>query len=513
MEHQFARIFSAQPHNLSGSVITVEVDISRGLHAFSIVGLPDKSVEESRDRVGSALKHANVSSPKHHNEKTIVSLAPADLKKQGVYFDLAIAIAYLVAKGELTGDFNKTLFIGELSLNGELRPVTGIIALSMTAKESGFTTLIVPAENAEEASIVKDLTILGAQKLTDVINHFNTTSKFQIEPKTKENKKQAQDTSLADFCFSEIKGQVSSKRALIIAAAGGHNALLYGPPGTGKSMLAKAFSGILPPLSNPESLEVTSIHSIAGKNISNLITNRPFESPHHTSSHVAILGGGSNPKPGAITLAHHGVLFLDEFPEFDRRVLEGLRQPLEDRVVHIARSRSKASFPANIILIAAMNPPDPNSTPSDIRRLERKLSGPIVDRIDLWTAVEHVDYSTLTNKEPSGESSENIRLQVISARKRQIDRQSDNEKGWPTKNSELKGKHIDQLPIDSDAREILNQSAKKLKLSPRSYHRVIKVAQTISDLNKNPSITSDDILESLSYRNKKDAATTPYRIS
>lgn len=512
MTNHFARVHSAQPQNLVGKIITVEVDISRGLHAFSIVGLADKAVEESRDRVGSALRHADVSSPKHHNEKTIVSLAPANTKKQGVYFDLAIAIGYLVAKGELPlQPTDGVVFVGELSLNGELRPVPGIIILALAAQKAGFQTIIVPEANLAEAQLLPNISALGAKTLVEVIGFIKDPKQM---PLTSSSTQPTKTPALIEYlCFSEVKGQDSTKRALQIAAAGGHNVLLYGPPGTGKSMLAKAFTGILPPLTDKESLAVTSIHSLSGQTISRLVRQRPFESPHHTSSHTAILGGGANPKPGSITMAHHGVLFMDEFPEFDRRVLEGLRQPLEDRVVHIARAQGKASFPASIILLAAMNPPDPNATPADIRRLERKLSGPIMDRIDLWSAVEHVDYQSLSDISPSGQTSAAIQEQVLLARERQYQRKETMGEHWPATNSELQGKHIDQLAIDPGALSLLQNHASKLHLSPRSYHRVIKAAQTIADLSADSEITTEHMLEALSYRNKKDAATTPYQTS
>ena len=511
MSASFARVISAQPKYLDSEPITIEVDISRGLHSFSIVGLADKAVDESRDRVSSALNFLNLPSPKHQNEKTVVALAPAHHKKQGVYFDLAIAIGYLIAKKRLEPIPESTLIIGELALNGEVRPVAGIVSIALLALKNGITTIFVPQANAKEASLIKGIEVIGVSSLQDLVNHLDKSTSYQLEPlKTELNI--VADSPQPKVCFSDIKGQAQAKRALMISASGGHNVLMYGPPGTGKSMLAQAFAGILPPLTEEESLVVTKIKSLTNNQINSLTLERPFQSPHHTSSYTAIIGGGTNIEPGIITKAHLGVLFLDEFPEFDRRVLEGLRQPLEDRVVNIARASGQVSFPASFILVTAMNPPDPNASVADIRRLEKKLSGPILDRIDLWTPVEHIDYDTLTNNKDSLETSADIKLKVMSARDRQLQRKKALGIEWPETNSHLSAKQINQMKLSVEIKDTLNKYAKTLKLSPRSYHRVLKVARTIADLEDKDHLDMDCILEALAYRQKKSAVTTPYQI-
>lgn len=500
----FSRIYSAQPHVTDGSIITVEIDLARGLNAFNIVGLPDKAVEESRDRVGSALKNSGYSSPKHTNQKTIVSLAPAEVKKEGSFFDLPIALGYLLSAGELAFEPKGKLFIGELALNGELRSVRGILPLTQLAKEKGFTEIFVPKHNASEAALIKGIAVYPVTTLDEIIKHLHPHSEEKIsqQPITEI----ITDEITFPIDLSDVKGQEHAKRGLEIAAAGGHNVGMYGPPGTGKTMLARAFAGILPTLSRDDMLEITSIHSIAGTLDTTVITQHPFRSPHHTSSHVAVIGGGTIPKPGEVTLAHRGVLFLDEFPEFDKRVIESLRQPLEDRIVNISRAHGNAKFPANFILIAAMNPcpcgyfgtqqKTCTCTPSAIQRYKRKISGPIMDRIDIWLEVEHIDYEKLSNKNlPKSETSDIIAKRINVAQAIQNKRQN-------KKNSGLSAKELENIDIEQDAQEILNQSAKKLALSPRSYHRIIKLSRTIADLDDSKTIRTPHILEALQYRAK-----------
>jgi len=505
MQNSFSRIYSAQPHVTDGSIITVEIDLARGLNAFNIVGLPDKAVEESRDRVGSALKNSHYSSPKHTNQKTIVSLAPAEVKKEGSFFDLPIALGYLLSSGELEFDPTNKIFVGELALNGELQSIRGVLPLVQLAKDNGFTEIFVPVHNACEAALIEDITVYPVKTLCEIVTHLNLYGEEKITPQPVTEIEYEKIKYPIDL--SDVKGQEHAKRGLEIAAAGGHNVGMYGPPGTGKTMLARAFAGILPQLSRDDMLEITSIHSIAGTLDCTVITQSPFRSPHHTSSHVAVIGGGAVPKPGEVTLAHRGVLFLDEFPEFDRRVIESLRQPLEDKMVHISRARGSAKFPANFILVAAMNPCPCGyfgtrkktcvCTPSHIGRYKRKVSGPIMDRIDIWLEVEHIDYEKLSDKDfPKTDTSDIVAQRINNVRDIQKERQG-------KKNSELSVKDLENIEIENDAQEILNTSAEKLALSPRSYHRIIKLARTIADLDNVQTIHLSHILEALQYRSKQ----------
>lgn len=514
----FSRVYSAQVHLLSGVIVTIEVDSSRGLHAFTVVGLPDKAVDEAKDRVSSAIKNSGFKSPKAENKKIIVSLSPADLKKEGPSFDLPIALAYMLSAGDIAFDSKNKIFFGELGLDGTLRPIKGTLPLVQEAKAKGFEEVYLPQENAAEAALIDGIRIFGASTLTQVIEHLHEEKiknsdhgikniKILPQPKTEI----IYDTLIRGADFSDIRGQEGAKRGLEIAAAGGHNIAMYGPPGTGKTMLARAFSAILPELSHDDVLEITGIHSIVGANRGELVVTPPFRAPHHTSSYVSLIGGGTFPKPGEVTLAHKGVLFLDEFPEFEKRVLESLRQPLEDNIVSIARAKGSAIFPSNFILVAAMNPcPCGNASsknkvclckPSDLDRYKRKLSGPIMDRIDLWVSVGDIDYKKLGDV-GTGDSSNTIKERV--KRAREIQKKRFESFGRPiATNSEMNVKDLSALvKLDLEVRKLLDQSAESLGLSARAYHRVIKLARTIADLENSEEITSNHILEAIQYRPK-----------
>jgi len=535
----FAKVYSAQVNLLSGQIVTIEVDLSRGLNSFSIVGLPDKAVDESKDRVSSAIKNSGYKSPKAKNQKTIVSLSPADLKKEGPFFDLAIALSYMLASGDIKFNPEKKIFLGELGLDGNLHSIRGSLPLVQEAKRMGFEEIYLPKENAVEAALVEGIKIFGAKNLSEVVEHlsfektsknfsgprsgarpaqnsssFIETSNGLIVPQPKTEIIFDRDLKISDFF--DIRGQESAKRGLEIAAAGGHNIALSGPPGTGKTMLARVFSHILPELDNDDILEITGIHSIVGLLEDALVTEPPFRAPHHTASYVSMIGGGANPKPGEVTLAHKGVLFLDEFPEFEKRVLEALRQPLEDNIVSISRARGSAIFPSNFILIAAMNPcPCGNKgnkdkacicKPSDLERYSRRISGPIIDRIDLWVTVGNVDYKKLSDDMPTGEKTFAIKNRVKSAREIQNRRFKNNLKDGKRKiktNSDMNVKELGIFaPLTSDVKKLLNDSAERLALSARAYHRVIKIARTIADLDNSENIKQNHILEALQYRPK-----------
>ncbi|MFA6536399.1 MAG: YifB family Mg chelatase-like AAA ATPase [Candidatus Paceibacterota bacterium] len=518
----FSRVLSAQTNYLDAAIIKVETDLSKGLNSFSIVGLPDKAVEEARDRISAAIKNSGFLSPKQKNQRTVVALAPAELKKEGANFDLAIALGYLLATKLIRFNPEKRLFLGELSLDGKLQPIAGSLALVSEAKKRGIEEVYLPKQNATEGALISDIKIFGADNLLEIIAHLIEKSLDKTDESPRILKFELEVTPPTQVIYeepergldlSDIKGQESAKRGLLISAAGGHNLAMYGPPGTGKTMLARAFTHLLPSLSFEEALEVTAIHSVSGTLKETLVTRPPLRSPHHTSSYVAIVGGGTVPKPGEITLAHRGVLFLDEFPEFERRVIDGLRQPLEDRVVSVSRIKGTAQFPAQFILIAAMNPcPCGNfgisgkpciCSASNIERYKRKISGPIIDRIDLWVEVSSVDHESLTSREKSGADTKTVRKQIAEAREIQAKRFKDSKRPIKT-NGEMSAKDVIELiDLAKEVKDEFNKSAKKLDLSARSYHRVLKLARTIADLEKSDAVEREHIFEALQYRPKQ----------